>query len=371
MKLQKNKLATNLFAQLAKFSGWLQNLPNRVTPPPFRLMQVGSAFWQSRALYVAARLNIASVLAKDTLSAPEIASRVSAQADAINRLLRYLVALGIFEQVRPRHFRNNKISAYLRDDNPQSVRNMILMHNSDEMSLPWYQQLEAGIKSGEVPFKLAHQEQLYTYMSQHADFGALFNAAMESVEALSGDSFAVDFNWQQFSRLFDLGGGIGSKAVTILRHHPQLRAEVIDSASVIQTAQDYWRGRLEDNLQQRLSFTEGDVLDRVPAANDERDIYFLCAVLHGLDDANCIKVLRKIAQASAGTGARTAVMELVVDAEQPDAISAAFDMQMLMGTQGRERSLDDWQNLFNQGNMQLEQVVSLRGFGKILVIHPV
>ena len=48
-----------------KFAGWLQNIPNKITPPPFRLIQIGSAFWQSRALYVAARLDIATVLGDD------------------------------------------------------------------------------------------------------------------------------------------------------------------------------------------------------------------------------------------------------------------------------------------------------------------
>jgi len=42
------------FGKLTRFAAWLQNIPNKVTPAPFRLMQIGSAFWQSRALYVAA-----------------------------------------------------------------------------------------------------------------------------------------------------------------------------------------------------------------------------------------------------------------------------------------------------------------------------
>lgn len=85
-----------------KFAGWLQNIPNKVTPPPFRLMQIGSAFWQSRALCVAARLDIATVLGDERLVADEIAARVAAQPDATYRLLRMLAAMGVFEEVSPR-----------------------------------------------------------------------------------------------------------------------------------------------------------------------------------------------------------------------------------------------------------------------------
>jgi len=39
-----------------------------------------------------------------------------------------------------------------------------------------------------------------------------------------------------------------------------------------------------------------------------------------------------------------------------------------MGTRGRERHLEQWQALFQQSALRLEQVINLRGFGKILVV---
>ena len=59
MKLTKNKFAIKRYSKLLRFSNWLQQLPNKVTPPPFRLIQIGSAFWQSRALYVGVKLRLA------------------------------------------------------------------------------------------------------------------------------------------------------------------------------------------------------------------------------------------------------------------------------------------------------------------------
>lgn len=86
MSLQKNQGAVRRFAMFMKFAAWLQSLPNKLTPPPFRLMQIESAFWQSRALYVAARLDIATALGDDQLAAEDIAARVAAQPDATWRL---------------------------------------------------------------------------------------------------------------------------------------------------------------------------------------------------------------------------------------------------------------------------------------------
>lgn len=369
MSLQKNAGAVRRFGKLMKVSAWLQNLPNKLTPPPFRLMQIGSAFWQSRALYVATRLDIATFLADATLDVDEIAARITADPDATWRLLRMLAAMGIFEEIAPRRFANNRLSAFLRQDSPQNVRAMILMHNSETMSRPWVEQLEQGVRRGEAPFELTHGVAMYAYMDRHEDFDALFAKAMDSVEALSGDSFAADFDWGKFERVIDVGGSRGSKAVAILKRHPHLKALVVDRPGVVRNAEHYWEGKADRTLLDRLSFAAGDMLISVPPARDDKNIFLLSAVLHGFDDDTCIRVLKKLVAAVGNTGARIALMEMVLDEAQADLVSATFDMQMFMGTRGRERTLREWQYLFERSGVMLEEIVGLRPFGKILVLR--
>jgi hypothetical protein len=369
MSLQKNLSKVRFFAILMKFASWLQSISNKVAPPPFRLIQIGSAFWQSCALHVAVCLDIASVLGDEHLAVEVIAARVSAQPDAVYRLLRMLAAMGVFEETSPRVFQNNTLSAYLREDNPKNVRAMILMHNSVEMSRPWYEQLEQGVRNGEVPFQLTHGRELYSYMNGHADFDSLFARAMDSVEAMTGDSFATDFDWGQFNRVIDVGGSKGSKSLALLKRHSHLTALVFDRDQVIQTAATYWTDKESPALLSRLTYQAGDLLELVPAAKNDKDIYLLSAVLHGMDDGNCVKVLRNLTAASVGTGARIGLMELVVSELKADYSSAAFDMQMFMGTRGRERTLSEWQNLFDQSELVLEEKIGLQSIGMLLVLR--
>lgn len=368
MSLQKNSGAVRRFAILMRLAAWLQRLPNKLTPPPFRLIQIGSAFWQSRALHVAVSLDIATVLGDERLAVEVIAERVSAQPDAVYRLLRMLAAMGIFEETSSRVFKNNGLSSYLREDNAKNVRAMILMHNSVEMSQPWFEQLEQGVRSGEIPFQLSHGSELYAYMDDHAEFDALFARAMDSVEALTGDSFATDFNWGRFDRIIDVGGSKGSKSVAILKRYAHLKALVFDREQVIQTAANYWLDKESPDILSRLSYQTGDMLESVPVAQNDKDIYLLSSVMHGMDDDNCVKVLRNLIDASMGTGARIALMELVVSELQAGFASAAFDMQMFMATRGRERTLFEWQALFDQSGWVLEEMVCLQSMGKILVL---
>lgn len=369
MRYQRNAGAVRRFAWAMKFAAWLQSLPDKLTPPPFRLMQIGSVFWQSRALYIAARLDIATLLGDEELSADNIATHIGAQPDALGRLLRMVAAMGIFDETKPRTFRNNKLSNHLRAGHPKNVRAMILMHNSEAMSRPWYEQLERGVREGGPPFRLAHGEELFAYLDRHTDFDRLFSEAMDSVEGLTGDRFATDFDWGPFERIIDVVGSRGAKSLAILKHHAHQAALVVDRAKVIAEAERYWAANYTSGLE-RLSFQAGNMLESIPSARGEKDIYLLSAVLHGFDDDACVTILRNLAKASGNTGAPIALLEMVLPEMHVDLAGASFDMQMFMGTKGRERSLREWTPLFDRSGLMLQEVVGLRSFGNILVLLP-
>lgn len=368
MTLQMNAGAVRRFAKAMKFGAWLQALPSKLTPAPFRLVQIGSAYWQSRALFVATQLDVATRLGEENLSATALAARLGASADALGRLLRLLAALGVFEETAPMVFRNNKLSRHLRSDEPHSVRAMILLHNSETLSRPWFERLEAGVRSGEPPFRLSHGEELFDYLDRHAGFDKLFSAAMDSVENLAGDGFATDLDWGRFDRLIDLGGSRGSKALAILKRHPGLSALVVDRPQVVEEAQEYWAKQPQEAVE-RLRFQAGNLLEAIPAARGPRDIYLLSAILHGFDDESCTGILRRLRAAIGESGARAALLEMVLPETGADLAGAAFDMQMFVGCRGRERTLREWKSLMQAGGLTLEEVVGLRSLGSLLVMR--
>lgn len=368
MRYQKNSWVVRLHAMLMKFAIRLQTLPLNMMPPPIRLMQLGSAFWQSRVLYVAVRLDIATVLGDDELTSAQIAARVSADPDAVYRLLRMLAATGTFEQCGPIGFRNNKASDYLRGDHPDNVRAMILMHNAPPICRPWFEQLEYGVRSGRVPFELTYETEFFAYLDRHDDLASLFAEAMDCVEQLSGDSFATDFDWGKFDRIIDVGGSKGSKSLAILKRHPRIEALVIDSEAVVRLAERYWRDKVDESLLARLTFQVGDLFATLPKAKSNKDIYLLSAVLHGLSDDDCVRALRNIVNVLNGSGARIAVLEMVLDESGVDLAGAMLDMQMFVGTKGRERTLSEWRAIFERSGLQLEEIVDLRSFGNIMVL---
>lgn len=55
--------------------------------------------WAAQAVTTAADLGVADALADGPLSAKQLAARVDADADALRRLLRALIGVGIFRQL--------------------------------------------------------------------------------------------------------------------------------------------------------------------------------------------------------------------------------------------------------------------------------
>lgn len=368
--LQRHPLRVKLFQRIADWANRLARLPNRLLPAPFRVMQMGTAYWQSRALFVAAQLGIADTLGEKVKSTAEIAETLSLDEDHLYRLLRMLASLGVFEECGERRFRNNRLSTCLRRDHPQSVCSIVLMHNSPEMSRPWYEELGPAMHSGEIPFARAHGDDLFSYMDKHPEFDALFSTAMKQVEALTGTAYLEDFDWSGFTRIIDVGGSSGSKSIAILTRQPQLQALVFDRPQSVANMEEYWHGRIEPGTLQRLQFCGGDMLESLPAAESNRDLYLFVAIFHGMSDSYAGKVLANLRSACGQYRPTIVIADTVAQDQNIDPTIAAFDMQMLIGTRGRERTLTEWVALLQRHQFTLREVVDVRTFAKLLVVDP-
>jgi C-methyltransferase len=63
------------------------------------------------------------------------------------------------------------------------------------------------------------------------------------------------------------------------------------------------------------------------------------------------------------------VVDCVAQERGIDPSVASFDMQMLIGTRGRERTLREWQALFARSDFVLKEVVAVRTFARFIVVR--
>jgi hypothetical protein len=368
--LARNRLQVKVFKKLMGFASALQNIPAKTTLPAFRLMQIGSLFWQSRALYVATKLGLADAIGDLQKSTEDIATELHLHEDHLYRLLRMLGSMGIFDETSPRVFKNSRTSAFLRRDNPHNVRAMILMHNSPEMTRPWMEPLEESIRDGSVPFATVHGADLFTYMDQNKNFDLLFSQAMDAVENVTGNQFLDDFNWGAFDRIIDVGGSKGSKSISILKSFPNLRAVVFDRPQIIEATDSSWRGNIADELLARIDFQPGNIFESLPVAVSDKDIYIFFAIFHGLSDDESQIVLANLRSAVGEKNPCVLIADSVAEEMHVNPTVAAFDMQMLIGTKGRERTFSEWQRLLRDSGFEVVDVIDVRTFAKFILVRP-
>jgi len=369
MQLQNNTRAIKRYSKIMKLANWLQNIPNKITPAPFRIMQIGSSFWHSRALYVSAKLGLADEVGDVERSTASIAKALSLNEDHLYRLMRMLSSIGIFSETTSRTFKNTKLSDCLREDNTDNIKAMVLMHNSPEMTTSWFESLEESIKDGGIPFEKSNGVDLFTYMDQNKDFDILFTKAMDSVENVAGSLFLEDFNWGAFNRIIHIGGSKGAKSFSILKANPNLKATVYDRPQVISAAREKWQKHEESSIVNRMEFVGGDIFQSIPSATSDKDIYVFMAVLHAFSDSDCIKILHNLRVAMGDTSPYIVIADVVANETNIDAFMASMDMQMLMGTKGRERTKSEWERLFDGTGLYIEKILPIRTFAKYIVVR--
>ena len=89
-----------------------------------------------------------------------------------------------------------------------------------------------------------------------------------------------------------------------------------------------------------------------------------------MSDADALQVLQRVARAAAPAGATVLIMEAVRNEEIADLAVSGMDLQMAVCTEGRERSLREWQGLFAQARLQLRERVPLPMLAEIMVLTP-
>jgi hypothetical protein len=97
------------------------------------LMQLMFGRWPADMIALAAELGISDELASGPASAEELAARTATHPDALHRLMRALVSLGVYGQAPGGDFTLTPLGELLRSDLPGSLRQLATM-----LGQPWH-----------------------------------------------------------------------------------------------------------------------------------------------------------------------------------------------------------------------------------------
>jgi hypothetical protein len=283
------------------------------------------------AVWIAATLRVPDHIEAGATRLPELAERAGADPDALERLLRYLVARGVLMR-EDDGYANTEVSRLLVDD--VGWRQWLDLDGAPGIWAESWTRLLEAVRSGSP----GRGEDWYYGELARTGRAASFDSLMAAQVLANADEVAIEYDWGSVTDVVDVGGGTGVMLATLLAAHPRLRGTLFDLPQVV--------GSVEPA--ERLSIVAGNVFHGpVPSG----DAYVLSQVLHGWADDGAAEILRRCAEAGRDD-ARVLIVEGLIS-ERPSADQASFDLFMFTLGGGRQRSLDDFGRLAKSVGLEI------------------
>jgi hypothetical protein len=299
----------------------------------------------SRAVYAAAELGVADLLADGPVSCAELAEDTGADEGSLYRVLRLLGALGVFTEVSPGSFGLTILGSRLRSDSPASMRSWARIHGSFGGCLP-HEHFLHTVMTGEPGFVTANGMSLFEYLTRHPSDAVVFNAAMAERTAAFAPSVAAGYDFSGTRTVVDVGGGRGILLAAILRAHAHLQGTLLELPAVAATAEPVLAAA---GVMDRCEVIGGDFFQGVPAG---ADCYVLANVLHDWDDAAAVRILAAC-RAAASRGGRLLIAERLIPIDPAEAVPVLLsDINMLVLSGGRERTNGEYRELLRAAGLQ-------------------
>ena len=332
--------------------------PSAGTPPALLLRRLIGSYRITHAIKAAAELGITDHLGERAQSAAELAARLGLNPQALYRLLRALLSIGLLADAGDGLFTLTPVGACLRRDAPDGMRAWALCEGAEYYQGAWMD-LPHAVRTGETAFEHTHGASFYQYLARHPETGHDFSQAMLDYARLIAKAVVAGYDFSGVRRVVDIGCSHGRLLSAILRANPTVSGVLFDRPEVIERAEERIRGT---ELAERAELVAGDFFESLPAGGD---LYILSRILMDYDDDASVRLLQNCHRAMA-PGGRVLIVQLLMPeqggeaAREPLFEAAVSDLNMLVLTGGRERTEGEYRTLLGRAGFRLARVVPSR-----------
>ena len=306
---------------------------------PTPVLAVLNGFRHSQILFTACELGLFDALAGGPKSAAALASAMSLNPDALERLLGGCEMLGLLTRTDAGYANTPAATTYLTTASPNRLLGYVNYSNAVLWKL--WDNLPDAVRDGTHQWKR-------TYGTDGPIFSQLFRTDADRREFLMGMHGyglisspqvvnAVDLG--QYKTFVDLGGATGHLTVAACRRWANLSGVVFDLPEVVAQAKE-----LIDptDVANRITVKGGDFFaDELPAG----DVYALGRILHDWTEAKIVKLLTRI-YAALPAGGMVFIAEKVLHEDKAGPEWAVLQsLNMLLVTEGKERTLGEYAGL--------------------------
>jgi hypothetical protein len=310
------------------------------------MMQIATGYWLSKAVFCAARADVADQLAAGAKPVAELAATAGVDGESLFRVLRGLASVGIFRETDSGVFALTDKAEFLRDDHPQSMKHFALMVG-DDLFEAWGD-LYHAVQTGRSAVEKRFGRDFFAEIADDLQKSHVFDRAMQEIHGGETALMLEAYDFSRFGTVLDVGGGNGSTLCGLLKAHPGLRGQLFDLPSVAENA----RGLIaEAGLGDRVEVLAGSFFDKV---RGNADCIVMRHVLHDWSDEECATILRN-SRAALAEGGRLLIAEKVITPGNDPGFVKLLDLNML-AIGGKERTEDQYRDLLREAGLELQGV---------------
>jgi hypothetical protein len=250
--------------------------------------------------------------------------------------------LGVFE-MRGSTFRHNDASRLLTSGHPEGLLPLTRL-----LGLPimWesFKVLEDSVRTGRPGAELHEPRGFFAYLDAHPDESQTYDEGMTAMTVRRIARIVPHYDFSPFPVIADIGGGKGHLLQAVLDQTSTAKGILFDRSQVLASFDG----------DDRISLQPGDFLhDPLPAA----DCYLLSNVIHDWGDPEAVAILRA-AREAAKPDSTLLLFEFVVPKDAEPFEASDIDVYMLALVGGRERTLDEYEQLLSASGWKLSGTVT-------------
>ncbi len=302
---------------------------------PAPIIELIYAFRRSKTLFTAASLGVFDRLQHGPAAVSDFPEL---NADAMERLLDGCISIGLLTKEQGQYRNTPVAEEYLCRNSPHTLVGYILY--SDAALFPMWAHLEDAIREGtnrwQPTFGFPAGE-LFQHFFKTESQKRDFLLGMHGFGQITSPKIVRAFDLSRFQRCVDLGGATGHLAMAAIDAYPGMTAAVFDLPAAIEFAREFTNDRVE--------LIAGDFF---AGALPPADLYAVGRILHDWSDAKIQRLLAAI-YAALPSGGGLLVAEILLDDNKSGPVDAQMmSLNMLVCTEGKERSLPEYQHLLEQ-----------------------